>query len=384
MIEIAARHGDRAAVQLADRRAEPARPEQREHERERERADAADRRASGSRARFVAASGPRSTRDARSMPTGWSLCVEQRGRPRSRSRRSARSMPRITRWPERRCRDRRRDSSTGSRAPAERRAKRHGELAAGAADQHVGGQRALDAVGELAVERHRQHARRRAARGRRRRSATPHARPRDRRSARASRRASTTWPAVDRRIVRAATPTSANRELAPPITRSKTSAPLRVERAGAAPTARASTRARATPRAPARPRDIAVDELAALGELHGLVAEPLDRAQDQVEPDGELAVGVVAQAGFEATTGSRRVAIIATIATGTSAATPSRHELRAQAHAQPRRRQRRGVSGAAVMRTMREPIFGSSRWRLVDRPAAFAASSPRTRRWISG
>ncbi len=47
-------------------------------------------------------------------------------------------------------------------------------------------------------------------------------------------------------------------------------------------------------------RAIAADQVAALGQLHGLVAEALDGAQHEVEPDGELAIGILAQSRLEA------------------------------------------------------------------------------------
>ena len=90
---------DRAAVQSRDRRAEPARPEQRER-RARTRARRRRRaRASGSRGRLVAASGPRSTATA-TMPTASCPCARASAvggdRVVAGRRRSTFS---ITRWP---------------------------------------------------------------------------------------------------------------------------------------------------------------------------------------------------------------------------------------------------------------------------------------------
>ena len=134
VIEVAARHRDRAAVQLGDRRAEAARPEQREHERERERAEPADDRASGSRAPWSRRAG-RDRPRPRSMPTGVILVIEQRGRRDRVLRRSATSSSRITRWPRSAAsRSLGASSTTGSARRPERRAERDREPAVGAAD----------------------------------------------------------------------------------------------------------------------------------------------------------------------------------------------------------------------------------------------------------
>ena len=82
--------------------------------------------------------------------------------------------------------------------------------------------------------------------------------------------------------------------------RDRTRSRRRRRAAAAAPTARASLSRASHASSAAGPVPIAATSSLDSDELHGLVAEPLDRAQDQVEPDGELAVGVVAQAGLEA------------------------------------------------------------------------------------
>ena len=197
-------------------------------------------------------------------------------------------------------RDHRREILGGDRdripAPPEPGAKRHRELAARATDHDVGGQRALDAVGEVTVERRRQHEH--ATEGERRvddRGHRPHhqaiADLRDRDTARPRAPRDHEGIVGHHSGIDEARLGAAERVI-------EHQRAVRIEhlepgRRHVGFLARDPT---LEPRAALRHR---LREPRAIGELDGLVAEPLDGAQHEVEPDGELPLCVVPQAGLE-------------------------------------------------------------------------------------